>query len=645
MAVTTQAEADAYAQQRYTAALQTYRNALGDTDAEGGSLVSFQDRPRLDTYQAQANTMLSSYQTAEATKAQNAASYDALVTEYETSQSTDNPMSMIDFLERKDAIGTVPSATAGATSTSTSGGQVPISSKTPTSAADSAVPNNLGIQTQEQQVSTRDALTGNITDPNVPAAGIQTYTELGKNDNEIIDVAGAQVGDSAPIGTATTGPARLATYWGVGDATTMDATQVNAQTPEAQAATSAVSKLVDEKTGALTNEATAAQGLLDPSALVDAATSTVSADGKAVAQTADLETKATMVGQLNGLLAELEAGNVPAWARPAVDNVNAEMARRGISRSNIGRDALFNAIIQAALPIAQNDAQAEAQRGSQNLTNRQQTALFNAQNVMQMDMANLSNEQQARLMNSQAIQTMTLANLNNRQQAAMTNAANWAAMDTANLSAAMTAQVENARNFLQMDMSNLSNEQQANLVNQQSKLQTLMGDQAADNAAKQFNAASQTQVDQFMVQIGANVSQFNAQQVNALKTYNADKINATNQFNEAMSFQRDQFDAQMYAQIEQSNVTWRRQMNQIDTAGLNAVNQANAINAFNLSNQALTLAWQDLRDSASWAFQAGENDQEKDLRLAIAALGNESDKAALSSAAWSAVGGLVARMI
>ena len=51
------------------------------------------------------------------------------------------------------------------------------------------------------------------------------------------------------------------------------------------------------------------------------------------------------------------------------------MAQRGLSASTVGRDALFNAIIQSALPMAQSNAQALQQRAQQNLSNEQQANL------------------------------------------------------------------------------------------------------------------------------------------------------------------------------------------------------------------------------------------------------------------------------
>ena len=69
------------------------------------------------------------------------------------------------------------------------------------------------------------------------------------------------------------------------------------------------------------------------------------------------------------LLAGLEDGETPVWARAAVAAVEQKMAARGMTASNVARDALFNAIIVSAMPMAQQNAQALQQRAAQNLSN------------------------------------------------------------------------------------------------------------------------------------------------------------------------------------------------------------------------------------------------------------------------------------
>jgi hypothetical protein len=48
------------------------------------------------------------------------------------------------------------------------------------------------------------------------------------------------------------------------------------------------------------------------------------------------------------------------------------------------------------------------------------------------------------------------------------------------------------------------------------------------------------------------------------------------------------------------------------------------MNAFNMSNQALTFMWQEMRDAADWATKLALTDEDSKTRLGIAALGNEA---------------------
>ena len=121
------------------------------------------------------------------------------------------------------------------------------------------------------------------------------------------------------------------------------------------------------------------------------------------------------------------------WARPAVASVEAMLAQRGMSASTVGRDALLNAIMTSALPIAQSNAQAiqasvsqqksiEATAALKDAEMAQQTALFNAQNVFQLDMAQFSADQQRAINNSKFLQTASLQNATASQQGVMQDA-------------------------------------------------------------------------------------------------------------------------------------------------------------------------------------------------------------------------------
>ena len=189
----------------------------------------------------------------------------------------------------------------------------------------------------------------------------------------------------------------------------------------------------------------------------------------------------------------------------------------------------------------------------------------------------------------------------------------------------------------------------------------MLSNQAASNAAAQFNATSVNQTNQFVNSLSSTIQSQNAARNDAMTQYNiseGSRIAALNQgnnleaqrlqntlnsqigqFNEQLDFNRNQFNTQNSLAIEQSNVAWRRQLNQANTAGVNAVNQANAMNAFNLSNQALSFVWQEMRDAAKWEYESAQSEQERQTNLAIAAIGNEAASDAGRASTLKTLGG------
>ena len=370
-----------------------------------------------------------------------------------------------------------------------------------------------------------------------------------------------------------------------------------------------------------------------------------------------LPEEALVSTQMDNLLKGLDSGEVPTWARPAVAAVNQIMASRGLDISTVGRDALFNSIIQSALPLAQSNAQAiqqsvsqqkgiEAQAELLNAQNRQQTALTNASNVFNMNMAQFNADQQTALSNSKFLQTVTIANASNEQQAVIQEAASLAQLDLATLDSKTKISVQNAQAFLSMDLTNLGNRQQTEVLKAQQEQQRLLSNASAINAAAQFNATSENQTNQFMANLAQQTRQFNAAQMNSMEQFNAQAQNAAearrvqneigvaqadaamkmqiDQFNSQQDYNRNQWNAQNEQAVLQADVKWRRQLNTANTAAVNAVNQQNAQNAFNLSSQAQAFMWQELRDQADYAFRSADNYEQRKTSLYIAMLGNES---------------------
>ena len=196
---------------------------------------------------------------------------------------------------------------------------------------------------------------------------------------------------------------------------------------------------------------------------------------------AALPQEALVSSQMETLLGGLEDGEIPMWARPAVDAVNAGLARRGMSISTVGRDSLFNAIIQSALPMAQSNAQALQQRAAQNLSNEQQANLQQATQQQQLRLQNLANRQTAASQTAQMSQQMKVMQSQFDQQAVMTTAEQQQQTRLANLQNEQQAALVRSQNQQQMNMQNLGNEQQLNMIELQIEAQVEKDNQAAVN--------------------------------------------------------------------------------------------------------------------------------------------------------------------
>ena len=358
------------------------------------------------------------------------------------------------------------------------------------------------------------------------------------------------------------------------------------------------------------------------------------------AATASPSDKATVQGQLTELMSDFDGGATPAWASGALRNASAQMAARGLGASSMAGQALVQAAMEAALPIAVQDAQTVAGFEMTNLSNRQQRAMLAAQqratfigqefdqgfqsrvqnSARIADIANMNftAEQSIALENSRNANTINLANLSNRQAMVMAQASSISQLETQSLSNQQQSAVQNAQSFLQMDMTNLSNRQQIEVFRSQSLIQSIMTDQAATNASRQFNASSENQTNQFMSNLQSQISQFNSTQMNTTTATNAGAENAASQFNAQLENQRDQFNAQNALVIAQANAQWRQNSTTINSAAQNEANVQAAQTANAFTQNTLDQIWQRERDIMDYAYQGSESSKTRDLDLVLA---------------------------
>ena len=550
-------------------------------------------------------------------------------------------------------------------------------------------PRAVNTQTNTPTATTiGQSITDRAFNPQLPQGAVVQPVGTNVTTGQLIDPRQGQVaGDIiSPISSAATGTAQLPTatatnqvtadtaaagVGGVLDQNTAAQGQIadESQVQGQLAAASSVSNLnAAQGTGILMSNPT--QRKLETGELISGVANAETASNyaeKIQAAEATPTKEATIQGQLEGLMQAFEGGNTPAWAAGALRNASAEMAARGLGASSMAGQAMVQAAMESALPIAQADASVIANFEAQNLSNRQQRAMLaaeqratfmgmefdqafqsrvmNASKVSDIANMNFTAEQQVALENSRIANTVNLSNLNNKQAMVMAEASALANIDMSNLSNRQQAAVQNAQAFLQMDMANLTNRQQTDTFNAQQRIQSLFTDQAAVNAARQFNASSANQTDQFFANLRNTTSQFNASQVNAQEQFNSGEANAMNKFTAEIMNQRDQFNAQNRLIIDQSNAQWRREVATADTVAVNRANELNANSILEMSNTAYNDLWQYYADSMEWAWTSADNTMERMTRLALGELSADAQIEAANLQATSAAGSAIGNLI
>ncbi|QBQ72573.1 hypothetical protein CRP3_gp24 [Roseobacter phage CRP-3] len=304
-------------------------------------------------------------------------------------------------------------------------------------------------------------------------------------------------------------------------------------------------------------------------------TSTVA--GKILAQTLGegnyTDSKQTVMGQLE-LISEQFTGpdgqpKIPTWAAGIARNVNRTFAFTNAGTA--GQAAVAQAMIEATLPIAQQDAQ-----------------IFNG---------------------------IAMKNLDNKQQATINKAMVLSKLELANLDARMNAALNNSKNFMQMDLANMSNIQQARVINSQARVQSLLEDAKMTNAARMFSAEQSNDMNKFYDQLDTNIQIFNSEQLNGMKRFNTGEVNDRSEFNSSLENAREQFYQNMQYNIDLSNAKWRQSVtlqnnqNQFDAAATDVKNMVG------LTSEQLNQMWDRSDAQLDWTWKSSENQADRDLKM------------------------------
>jgi hypothetical protein len=142
---------------------------------------------------------------------------------------------------------------------------------------------------------------------------------------------------------------------------------------------------------------------------------------KLIAQTGGPSEKATIRGQMSLLMQDFDQGT-PPWASGAMRAAMQSMVARGLGASSMAGAAIVQAAMEAALPIASGDAQTNAQFEMQNLSNRQQTAIFKTQQQIAALLSDQAAENAAKTFNAQSQNQVNMFTENLQASAAQFNA-------------------------------------------------------------------------------------------------------------------------------------------------------------------------------------------------------------------------------
>ena len=289
-----------------------------------------------------------------------------------------------------------------------------------------------------------------------------------------------------------------------------------------------------------------------------------------------VDMKSTVTGQLE-MLADSFVGSdgepkIPAFAQAQARAVGRTITFSGMT-GTAATAAMATALMEASLPIAQQEAQ--------------------------------------------FFQTLTVKNLDNKQQAIINKATVLSNFDLANLDARETAAVQNAQAFLEMDLSNLTNEQQAFMVNTQARVQVLLEDTQQENATRRFSAESKNDFTKFYTELGTQVEQFNANLLSELKRFNAGEINDATEFRMALENERQQFYSKMQYAVDESNARWRQT---VATTNTQMAYDAAAIDTktiLDLSQEGLNRIWDRTDSELDYRFKGAVSEEEFELRLLL----------------------------
>lgn len=288
------------------------------------------------------------------------------------------------------------------------------------------------------------------------------------------------------------------------------------------------------------------------------------------------DAKATVLGQLEIISKDFVdpttgEPKIPTWAAGSARNVSRIAAFKGMT-GTAATAAMAQALMEASIPIAQQEAQ--------------------------------------------FFQTVTMQNLSNKQQQIINTANVLSKMELTNMDMKLTTAVENSKNFMQMDMTNLSNEQQSRVINTQARVQSILEDTKSVNTARLFTAESENEMNKFYDSLRTQIGTFNAAQKNNMEQFNSGAINDTSRFNAELENGRERFYKEMQYNVDIANTKWRQSVTMANNEMAFQAAATDVKNLVGLSVESLNQLWDRSDALLDYAWKESMNSRDLEFRIA-----------------------------
>ena len=312
-----------------------------------------------------------------------------------------------------------------------------------------------------------------------------------------------------------------------------------------------------------------------------------------------IDAKATTAGQLEILSAQFVDSNgnpkIPSWCQGIARDISRNIAFNGIT-GTAALAATSQALMEATLPIASEDAQ--------------------------------------------FFKTLTIDNLDNKQESIINKAKVLANFETLNLNARENASVINNKNLLDQDFKNQDNAMQAEVINKSARVTALLEDTKEINVERRFAAQGTNDMAMYYDDLIVRVARDNANALNTATLTNVTEANRVKINNSNLESSREQFYQNMQYNIDLATSQWRQEVETANTKLKYDAAATDVKNDFDLSMESLNQIWDRADSILDYAWKSTETELDRENKIALAMISAKAGKGSFMGSVGNIMGAM-----